>query len=347
LRDSKLHKKEVDKRKKHDNSIAAPGYVYDKALELSDDYVLINHLNGKYICKICDQEFSGHNALKSHSKDSKQHEKELQNLQQPGNWVAASGCGHDNQFPYRQNFDKSSDCKPPDNTTGERQYDNPKPWSIIPRFEHESELRALKDMCHSLEDLQIHGYLQSPQPEPVQKSRDHEVTPYHSASESIGHKKLQASTLPCQMRSLQTLDGQKNELVLLCVVDYFTGKALINSSVHPSNENVESQTNYSGVTAANMDEDIERGTALNGWREARSKLWELMGSETVLIGHNLKNDLEILRMIHTKIVDSAILTSKASAMIMGCRLQLHRLCKQLLTSICRTVAKKNLHGWRT
>jgi DNA polymerase III epsilon subunit-like protein len=146
----------------------------------------------------------------------------------------------------------------------------------------------------------------------------------------MGHKKRQAVTLKCQTAGLQRPDGLKKELISLCIVDYSTGEVLINNVARPSDRNVEWRTGYSDVTATNMGDAVEKGTALNGWREARSKLWELIDSETVLVGHNLKNDLDVLRMIHTKIIDSAILTSKASAMIMGGRFQLQRLCKQLL-----------------
>src|SRR5699024_7745861 len=40
-------------------------------------------------------------------------------------------------------------------------------------------------------------------------------------------------------------------------------------------------------------------------------LWKFIDAQTVLVGHSLNNDLAVLGMVHTRVVDSAIITRLA------------------------------------
>lgn len=60
-----------------------------------------------------------------------------------------------------------------------------------------------------------------------------------------------------------------------------------------------------------MSKAVARGQTLPSWEAARAALWGHMDSETILIGQSLSNDLKALGMVHTRIVDSEILTKKA------------------------------------
>jgi DNA polymerase III epsilon subunit-like protein len=177
--------------------------------------------------------------------------------------------------------------------------------------------------------MDVHDFL-PPDPTLMQKYKEYQETPHFLWSDFTGGRIRKALILDCEMVGVQTPEGQKNELVLLCVADYFTGETLVNNLVRPSSRNVDWRTRYSGVTAADMDDAIKKGTALNGWMAARAKLWEMIDSETILIGHSLKNDLDILRIIHTKIIDSVILTSNAIGVSKSLHSPLQGLCKQLL-----------------
>jgi hypothetical protein len=53
------------------------------------------------------------------------------------------------------------------------------------------------------------------------------------------------------------------------------------------------------------------GKTLEGWKGARTKLWKHVDMDTILVGHALQNDLDALRIIHPRVVDSSILTSNA------------------------------------
>ena len=131
-----------------------------------------------------------------------------------------------------------------------------------------------------------------------------------------------------------------SELISLCVVDYLTGEILVNPHVSPQRKVVDWCTRYSGVTAHTMAEAEAQEQTLDGWQDARSELWKHIDADTILVGQSLQNDLEVLRMIHTKAVDSAILTRRAVGF--GCTHEwsLKVLCEELLNIKIQTKGKK-------
>ena len=107
------------------------------------------------------------------------------------------------------------------------------------------------------------------------------------------------------------VQGGDCEVIHFSAADYFTGATLVNSLVRPKQRVVDWRTRYSGVTANAMAAAIAQGNTLNGWKGARDALWEHIDAETILVGHALQHDLDVLRMVHTRIVDSRILTQHA------------------------------------
>jgi len=61
-----------------------------------------------------------------------------------------------------------------------------------------------------------------------------------------------------------------------------------------------------------MNNAIRNGKALDGWERARQEVWKFVDADTIIIGHAVKNDLDVLGMIHHQVVDSAILTKHMS-----------------------------------
>lgn len=105
--------------------------------------------------------------------------------------------------------------------------------------------------------------------------------------------------------------GGMSELILLCVADYLTGETLIDSLVSPTKKVVDWRSQVSGVTLTKMAVAEARRRTLKGWQEARNELWRYIDSDTILVGQSLHHDLDVLRIIHTNVVDSAILTANA------------------------------------
>ncbi|KAJ5200638.1 hypothetical protein N7491_008556 [Penicillium cf. griseofulvum] len=116
-----------------------------------------------------------------------------------------------------------------------------------------------------------------------------------------------AIALDCEMVGVR---NGRQALVFLSAINFLTGEVLISRYVNPSEEVLDWRYRYSGVTRAIMSSAVASGAAFKNWREARDKLWEFMDDSTVLVGHSLNYDLEVLGMSHTKVVDSAILVSE-------------------------------------
>ena len=148
--------------------------------------------------------------------------------------------------------------------------------------------------------LPEHSYA-NPDPYVAARYRSSAPTPPNSSS----IPKRRAVALDCEMAGLS---NGMDEVIVLSAVDYLTGEILINTLVRPRERIMDWRTRWSGVTSGHMKHAISRGTALNGWQEARDEMWNFIDEDTVLVGHALKGDLEVLRMIHVRIVDTMILT---------------------------------------
>ncbi|KAK2765044.1 hypothetical protein FQN54_008743 [Arachnomyces sp. PD_36] len=130
--------------------------------------------------------------------------------------------------------------------------------------------------------------------------------------ERVAVRKSPAIALDCEMAGVLGGQGEiLSEVVRLCAVDYITGNILIDTLVVPFERIVQWRTKYSGVSSAMLFSARARGETLRGWKEARDELWRYMDENTILIGQSLNNDLTALRMVHTRVVDSAILTKTA------------------------------------
>ncbi|KAJ5186937.1 hypothetical protein N7449_009931 [Penicillium cf. viridicatum] len=118
----------------------------------------------------------------------------------------------------------------------------------------------------------------------------------------------QALVLDCEMVGVS--EGRK-ELAFLAVMDLLTGDVLINNFVHPTNIVRNWFTRSSGITCASMKAAVKDNLALRGWKAAREFLFEYMDSNTILVGHALHNDLNVLGVVHPTIIDTEILTADA------------------------------------
>ncbi|KAF9584020.1 RNA exonuclease 3 [Lunasporangiospora selenospora] len=88
------------------------------------------------------------------------------------------------------------------------------------------------------------------------------------------------------------------ELIRISVVDE-NGKIIMDELVRPENTVLDLNTQFSGI--ASLDD------AKYNLTEARDRLLELINKDTVIIGHSLENDFKVMRLVHTQVVDTAIL----------------------------------------
>lgn len=95
------------------------------------------------------------------------------------------------------------------------------------------------------------------------------------------------------------------EMIRLTVVDFFTSKTLFDEIVRPLGEIVDLNTQFSGVS------EIDQKSSLS-YKETMNRVIspKLINANSILIGHGLENDLNVMRIVHKRIIDTAILYSK-------------------------------------
>lgn len=162
----------------------------------------------------------------------------------------------------------------------------------------------LVSSCHPPSRLQRERYILGAA-EAIEAG-DAQSLPTPSPSQSFPKRK--AVVMDTEMAGVE---GGRSEVVQLCAVDFLTGEVLVNSIVKPPEPIVDWRSNITGVTPGVMSVARARKEALYGWEAARAELWRHVDEDTVLIGQSLCCDLPVLRVIHGRIVDSAILTAEA------------------------------------
>ncbi|KAI2703466.1 hypothetical protein CBS147333_8800 [Penicillium roqueforti] len=184
---------------------------------------------------------------------------------------------------------------------------------LLEPLEQNLIFRYLSARCHSDTRLVTRGFTfrdsladvsRRPSKKPSPKTGHFRQVP--RPSDNLPRRR--AIVLDCEMVQVE---AGRRELAFLSAIDFLTGEVLIDNYVQPKSRVVNWDSRFSGVTPSAMNKAVRKGTALFGWEEARSKLWEFMDSETILIGHSLNNDLDVLGIIHWNIVDSSIITSEA------------------------------------
>jgi DNA polymerase III epsilon subunit-like protein len=168
--------------------------------------------------------------------------------------------------------------------------------------------RYLLSQCHAMHRLQAQGYTVGFVAEDKKRPSIPNSLFGRTPEPVAGEKKRGAIVLDCEM--VQVAEGRR-ELAYVTAVDFLTGEILLDHYVQPNAKVVNWDTRYSGVACKDMNKARRDGKALLGWQNARQMLWKFADAETVLIGHSLQNDLAVLGIIHTKIVDSAIVTAEA------------------------------------
>jgi len=104
--------------------------------------------------------------------------------------------------------------------------------------------------------------------------------------------------LDCEM--CYTAHGLEVAKVTVVALD---GRLVYDTFIKPENEIVDYNTRFSGITP----EDLQRKGATRSLKRVQRDLLSFISAETILIGHGLENDLRGLKIIHSTIVDTALL----------------------------------------
>ncbi|RDD42792.1 RNA exonuclease 1-like protein [Trichoplax sp. H2] len=101
--------------------------------------------------------------------------------------------------------------------------------------------------------------------------------------------------LDCEM--CYTSNGM--ELCRITLIDHNI-KIICDTLVKPSGRVIDYNTRFSGVTESDME-----GINVT-LRDVQATLLSYINGDTILVGHGLENDLLVLKLIHEKIVDTAL-----------------------------------------
>jgi hypothetical protein len=140
-------------------------------------------------------------------------------------------------------------------------------------------------------------------------SADFESTP----SRDPAKPRLDVVALAC---SKIVLGNGLQDIVKIAAVDVVTCEILMNHLVctDPKAEVQDWRSTYTGFYSwKDMNHALQQGYKIfKGWHSARASLWEHIDKETIIVGHNLRADLDALRMVHGRAVDMAKVAEKAA-----------------------------------
>ncbi|KAI5374837.1 hypothetical protein J4E82_006515 [Alternaria postmessia] len=128
------------------------------------------------------------------------------------------------------------------------------------------------------------------------------------------------------------LKGGFQEIVKIAAVDLATCRILMNHLVctDPHAEVLDWRSAVTGLFSwRDMEAARKSGyKVFKGWMAARNALHKFIDKETIVVGHNLRSDLDSLRMVHGRAVDIAKVVEKAAqGPLSKAQLALDSLCK--------------------
>lgn len=165
----------------------------------------------------------------------------------------------------------------------------------------------LPGLCHTLERLKQERYVLEPSDVASTKGVT-SLEPFQSCPSSNSATKEWAVLLDCEMAGAV---GGRDEVIRITIVDFLSGKTLLDSLVNPSTPIADWREDITGINAGHMREAVERNETLAGWKEARAQLWRFVDEKTIIVGQSVHNDLHALHTCHATIIDSAIVTADA------------------------------------
>lgn len=139
-----------------------------------------------------------------------------------------------------------------------------------------------------------------------------EISPFHdtkdvSLNDNKDCNKSERETAPnvlaidCEMG----FTDKGFEMIRITIIDFFNNETLYDKLVKPIGHIIDLNTQFSGVSL----EDMEKGITFH---ECMDEILNnnLINQDTILIGHGLENDLNVMRVIHKKVIDTAVIYKK-------------------------------------
>ena len=187
-------------------------------------------------------------------------------------------------------------------------------WTRIGVARQPDVAGMFNDMCHLPRKLQSLEYVPAPKTFAGEYTAQYPVAEFESAPARNPVKPaFDIISMSC---SKITLGDGRQEVVKIAAVDVLTCRVLMSYLVCTDpNANVANW--HSAITGLSKFQDMEDARqagyrVLKGWAAARSALFKFIDKETIIVGHNLRPELDTLRIIHGRAVDIAKVVEKAA-----------------------------------
>ncbi|KAL7907799.1 hypothetical protein GGI35DRAFT_486799 [Trichoderma velutinum] len=184
-------------------------------------------------------------------------------------------------------------------------------YTPLTRKQQSTVYNELLKSCHSLDVLREEWHVLENEELPASFAKRADLGLKDFAAAPKGRastKRRKVIAISCEWGEAKT---RRSELLAICAIDVLTGEKLIESLVAPSQPMQNWRAKIHGITRENIDAALEKKQCLQGWKEARQKLFDYIDSQTILVGHTTSADLKLLRLFHKTIVNSQVLTTSA------------------------------------
>jgi hypothetical protein len=186
-------------------------------------------------------------------------------------------------------------------------------WTRIGVERQRDAVGMFDGMCHLPRVLQSE-YLPAPKTFASEYTVQYPVSEFESApARNPGKVRCDIISLAC---SRIVLEDGRHEVIKMAAVDVLTGRVLMSHFVC-TNPHAKVANWQSPVTGFASFRDIENARqagyrVLKGWAAARAALFSFMDKDTIIIGHNLRAELDALRIIHGRAIDMVRVVEKAA-----------------------------------
>lgn len=187
-------------------------------------------------------------------------------------------------------------------------------WTRI-GVERQSDVVGMFDkMCHLPRKLQTLEYVPAPKTFLSEYNAQYPVTEFESApARDSANSGTGVIAMAC---SKVILKNGRHEVVKIAAVDVLTCRVLMSHLVC-TDPNVLVANWNSAVTGLTSFKDLEGARqagykVFRGWSAARSALFKFIDRDTIIVGHNLRSELDALRIVHGRAVDIAKVVEKAA-----------------------------------
>jgi hypothetical protein len=188
-------------------------------------------------------------------------------------------------------------------------------WARVPVSRQPEVVTKLDPMCHLPRKLQGMEYLPAPKILQSEYTADYAIDEFQSSPDRNPAKPaLDVVAISCS--KIVLADG-RHEVVKLAAVDVLTCQILLSHLVCTDPQASVKNWNraITGLSSFHHIEDARKAgfKVLRGWSAARTALSKFIDKETIILGHNLRADLDALRLIHGRAIDVVKVIEKAAA----------------------------------